>query len=90
MQAIITKYISPTNTKSSRIKAECGRGSITIPFDHSGDIESAHVSAASALCAKFVSEDVKRYGSQKTTWQLPRHVGCLPSGEYAHVFTARS
>lgn len=34
MQAIKTKYLPATNTKPSRIKAECEAGSITISYDY--------------------------------------------------------
>ena len=39
MQAIQTKYLPATNTRGSRIKATCDRGSITIPYPRelSGD-----------------------------------------------------
>ncbi|TXH40544.1 MAG: hypothetical protein E6Q97_39425 [Desulfurellales bacterium] len=34
MQAIQTRYLGPTNSRGSRIKAWCDRGSITIPYPH--------------------------------------------------------
>ena len=56
-QAIVTRYIGPTNTKPSRIKATCDRGSITIsyPYDVSG--ADCHAVAVRALLAKFAKED---------------------------------
>ncbi len=88
MQAITTYYIPATNFKPSRIKAKCQRGSITVSYDHSGE-ESAHINAAKALCAKFVAEDAKEYGSvrESNPWASPFVTGCLPDGGYAHVFT---
>lgn len=55
MQYIQTKYLSPTNHKGGRIKAKasCAPGSLTIPYDHSLDIEQAHAKAAMALAAKL-------------------------------------
>jgi len=53
MQAITTKYIGPSNTKGSRIKATCDAGSITIPYPHELSGEEAHAQAAMALCRKL-------------------------------------
>jgi len=55
MQYIETKYLSPTNHKGGRIKAKASSapGSLTIPYDHSLDIEQAHAKAAMALAAKL-------------------------------------
>ena len=50
-QAIITKYIGPTNTKPSRIKATTGGGySLTIPFQHNCN---PHMAAAKLLAQKM-------------------------------------
>jgi hypothetical protein len=88
MQAIETKYIPPTNTRGSRIKAYCQRGALTIPYPE-GDQEEAHRAAAFALCHKFQAEDVREYGSDpnaRTYWNPARLVtGCTRDG-FAHVF----
>lgn len=86
MQAIQSKYIPATNTKGSRIKATCERGSITVsyPDDLSGD--ACHVFAVDKLIEKFVAEDAKRYGSEINPWTKPRACGQLPDNSYAHVF----
>ena len=88
MRAIITHYIAPTNLKPSRIKASCARGKIIVSYDHEFDQEVAHVRAASALVARFVTEDFTKYGTthDKNPWNRPRVVGQLPSGDFAHVF----
>jgi hypothetical protein len=52
-QAIITKYIGPTNFKGSRVKASAQAGSITIGWDCALDTEENHTAAAKALMAKF-------------------------------------
>ena len=52
-QAIQTKYIGPTDTKGSRIKAWCQAGSLTIPMDHSLGLEERHAKAAEMLAAKL-------------------------------------
>ncbi len=53
MQAIVTKYISPTNTKGGRVKASCQAGSITLGWDHSLNPWHNHQAAAKALATKM-------------------------------------
>lgn len=79
MQAIITKYMGPTNTKGARIKATCESGSLTISYDHDLDSDGNHRAAAEALCAKIglVSSLTNMYTSLSQ--------GHLPNGN--HVFT---
>lgn len=87
MQAILTKYIPATNHRGSRIKASCERGSIMVSAGMmAGSVEENHIEAAGELVAKFVKEDVKRYATQDNPWNSPRVVGCLPTGDYCHVF----
>lgn len=52
-QAIETKYIGPTNTKGSRIKATAAAGSIILPYDYAISIEKNHKKAAFALRIKM-------------------------------------
>jgi hypothetical protein len=58
MIAIHTKYISPTNTRGSRIKAyTAGYGDLkgftaTISYPHESDLVKAHFEAVKALVAK--------------------------------------
>lgn len=89
MQAITTKYLPATNTKCSRIKAICERGSVTIPFDYSGDNENAHRSAVEALVAKFVAEDSDHVAMfpEDNPWNRPFVSGQTNNdGRYVHVF----
>jgi hypothetical protein len=67
-QAIVTKYIGPTNTKGSRIKASCEAGSITIQYPSQLSEVDAHKEAFVALAKKL---DWDKY-----TW----HVGGLKNG----------
>ncbi len=53
VQAIETKYLSPTNNRGSRIKAKAWGGSVTIPYPHECSTEDAHRKAAMALVAKL-------------------------------------
>jgi hypothetical protein len=62
MQAIQTKYLGPTNTKGSRIKAWCERGSVTVDYDQYSGV-GAHDKAMKALISRFVSEDTEKYGT---------------------------
>ena len=72
MQAIITKYIGPTDTKPSRIKATAAAGSITVSYDHSLNIDGNHIAAAQELAAKF-------------GWTGKWVQGCLHTGDYVHT-----
>jgi len=54
MKAISTKYVSPTNTKGSRIKAYDGdRNSVTLSYDDALNSDQNHSNAAIALCHKM-------------------------------------
>lgn len=53
MQAIITKYHGPTNTRGSRISAKCAAGTIYVPFNHSLNPEQNHRHAADMLTKKM-------------------------------------
>jgi hypothetical protein len=77
MQAIQTKYLPPTNSRGSRIKAWCDRGSITVGYDHGAS--NPHKVAVEALLRKFIAEDKARYGSDKTPWYGPWVEGGLPN-----------
>lgn len=52
-QAIITKYLGPTNFRGSRIKATCAARSITVSYDHALNLEKNHAWAAEALARKL-------------------------------------
>lgn len=53
VQAIVTKFISPTYTQGSRIKATASAGSVMLQWDHSLNVERNHAKAAKALADKF-------------------------------------
>jgi hypothetical protein len=61
MQAIVTKYIGPTDTKPGRIKASCEAGSIIVSYDFEGGVEDCHRRAAEKLQAKL-GWDTEHYG----------------------------
>jgi len=88
MQAILTKYLPATNFKPSRIKAICARGSVIVSYDQGGSNDSAHLYAAQVLVDRFTREDAARYAAdpKSNPWLRARAIGCLPTGDYAHVF----
>lgn len=53
MQAIVTKYLGPTNHRGARVKAQCQAGSIVIPWDDALDTDANHDAAARALICKL-------------------------------------
>jgi len=53
MQAIITKYLSPTNTRGALIKATAQAGAVYLSWDYALDTSGNHRAAASALADKF-------------------------------------
>jgi len=74
MKAIVTKYISPTDTKPSKIRASAeGVKSITVSYDHSLCSAGNHYVAAK----KF---------QEVLGWNWDEIVsGVLPNGDYAHI-----
>lgn len=89
MQAIITKVIPATNTRPTRIKATCGRGSLTVAFPHELSGEACHVYVVERMCELFDEQDRKKRGSKschKGSWSRPKASGQIPSGEYVFCF----
>lgn len=88
MQAIITKYIGPTNSRGARIKAECERGKIFFPYPYELSGDECHRAAVDALTAKFAKEDAAAGAPMHRNYWLGEYVtGQIPSGAYVHVFT---
>jgi hypothetical protein len=73
MQAIVTKYIGPSNVKGSRVKATASAGSVTLHWDDSLNSDQNHCAAARALAVKFGWD----YGTY--------HVGWMPDGSRVWV-----
>lgn len=53
MQAIVTKFLGPTNYRGSRIKARCDAGSVVISLDYAESVEENHRIAAMTLVKKL-------------------------------------
>lgn len=47
--AITTKFLAPTNTKGSRIKADCCKKEITLSWDHALNSHDNHKAAVDVL-----------------------------------------
>jgi hypothetical protein len=73
-QAIITKYLGPTNSRGARVKATAQVGSVTVGWDYALNAEQNHERAMEALAAKF-------------DWPMSRFAGgATPDGRgYAFV-----
>ena len=87
MQSIQTKFLSATDSKGSRIKAKCARGSIVIPYPHELTGDETHRAAVLALVTRFLDEDSSRDITRETNfWNRAFVSGSLPDGSMAHVF----
>lgn len=53
MQAIIVKYLGPTDTKGTRIKATCAAGSVTHSRDYSMEVSQQSKLVVEALLDKL-------------------------------------
>lgn len=74
-QAIITRYLPPTNTRGARIKAFAWGGSITVPFAYDCAVDVGHARAAQALC-------------EKMNWPRTGYVGAGTPDERGFCFVA--
>lgn len=52
-QAIVTRYLGPTDHRGARVKATAAAGSVTIPWDHALNVDENHDAAACALAHKL-------------------------------------
>ena len=81
MQAIRTKYLGPTDTRGSRIRASCDAGSITIPYPHELSGQAVHRAAVDALLIKL------DWASDQMHQDGPMLGGSFSKGgEYVFVF----
>lgn len=73
LQAITTKFLGPTNSRGSRVKATAQAGSVTINWDHGLNSQQNHCAAAQAL-------------AHKCGWEGRYVGGAMPDGGYTFVF----
>lgn len=62
MQAIITKYLGPTNSRGARVKAKCQAGSVTVAWDDALDVDANHYAAVKALVTELGWENMTFVG----------------------------
>jgi hypothetical protein len=74
MKAIQTKTIPATHTKPTRLKATCGKTTLTISAGKLDDLSEIHP-------GKNGTEDAGK------EWLAPFVSGGLESGDFVHVFT---
>lgn len=83
MQAILTKYHGPTNTRGSRISAQAASGRIYLSYDHALNLDANHEAAA--------TEYANRLGwlsgapEQPTDRRYELVSGGIYTGDYVHV-----
>lgn len=53
LQAIVTTYHPPTNTRGARVSAKCDAGSVSVPWSYELAQGEEHARAAEALCRKL-------------------------------------
>lgn len=70
MQTIITKYLSPTASCGSRIKATCWRCSVTIPFPYELNCMDRHKLAAQTLADKLTENMSNDNSSNAGRWVI--------------------
>src|SRR5574343_267845 len=78
-QAIVTKFIGPTNIKGSRVSAKCMAGRIIMDWDHRYGVDKNHQLAAMKL--------VKKLGWDAHTKESQWRGGAMPDGGYCFVDT---
>lgn len=52
-QAIVTRFIGPTNHRGARVIAKAEAGRVTVSWDHAIGVEANHAAAAKALADKW-------------------------------------
>ena len=86
MQAIVTKFLPPTNTRGSRYKASCQAMTVVVSANYELDAEGNHKRACDELCQRMDARNVELYGTKGAMWTKPKVSGQTPSGEHVHVF----
>lgn len=88
--AIRTKILYATNRCGARVKAECGKRSITIPYPHELSGEALHRAAVDALNDKIIRRYLKwgiNVEPEKCWRKAWRYVSAqFRDGEWFHVY----
>jgi hypothetical protein len=75
-QAIVTRYLGPTNFRGARIKASCVAGTHVQPWNYEWSTEENHSNAANQL-QRNLEWWVSQYGELRG--------GCMKNGDYCWV-----
>jgi hypothetical protein len=90
MDAIQTKYLSATNSRGARIKANLdtvdGLISVTVSYNYAISGVSNHRATALVLLEKLYALDTQA-GMKINRWRWKLATGVLADGSYAHVWT---
>jgi len=84
-QIIKTRYLGPTDTKGTRIKAWAGGMSVTISRDFDIEVLEDHARAVAALLVKLNSETIDGWGRAED-W----HGGVLGADDCVWVWVPKS
>lgn len=74
MQAIVTKFLPPTNHRGARIVASAQAGRMVLPWRDELDVSENHYQAMRAFVERWAWDEGRAWVT-----------GVLPSGEYCHV-----
>ena len=80
MQAITTKFLGPTNTRGSRVKATCWLKTVTVSWDHSASIEENHNAAIELLVIELNQSRIKSEYADCPLWQI-KAIGSSADGK---------
>jgi hypothetical protein len=84
MQAIVTKYMGPTDQRGTRIKATAAAGSVVMGYKYNLNIEENHAKAAKMLADKF------KWLNPNAKQSYTLHGGQIPNGDYVWVMVEGS
>lgn len=71
-QAIVVKFLAPTNKRGPRLVAKADAGRLVVAWDHKLGVEENHLMAALDLCRKL-------------GWPLGLRGGTLPDSGYVYL-----
>jgi hypothetical protein len=75
-QAIVTKYLGPTDRRGSRVKASCEAGTITLVWDDALSSSGNHEAVACALAVKLTwAIDLAHFRRKYAAGGLPSGAG---------------
>lgn len=82
MQAITTKFLGPTNTKGSRIKASCWLKTVIVSWNYALNLEDNHKAAVQHLIGSLNLDRANKDNSG--SWEMVA-IGSLADSGYAAI-----